>query len=376
MSVNPSTAQCSIEKGICYALFAYDVGMSIDLEKCEQILAEESKRGGLRHKRKAPPYFEYRPLPVRVTRKVQSFPIAHFRSDPLVEVTLFDFGAAQLSYSIPFNGPLESALDLSLALYDNPLLLSDSRNQIEQILHIVQEAVARPRISEFVEDYFIFQITEYTGAHSHTEIIEQYGGTLAQILRAEDSPLSEQEIQDAVSVRMSCGPQDLVLIDWASAIVFDTDAEDVRTVLEFANVELLEMRCMDQELDDGLDEAYRTLTGPRKPWWAQLLQMDKEIDRVAQLQADCAIMFEGVNNALKLLGDQWLARLYVAAAKRFHLADWDTSILRKLNTLESIYEKLSDRASTRRLEALEWIIIILITLSTIPTIPALFSFLK
>jgi uncharacterized Rmd1/YagE family protein len=50
-------------------------------------------------------------------------------------------------------------------------------------------------------------------------------------------------------------------------------------------------------------------------------------------------------------------------SQRFHLEDWDASILRKLETLESIYGKMSDRAGTRRMELLEWIIIVLITIS-------------
>ncbi|MDR4465364.1 MAG: hypothetical protein MRJ66_13955 [Nitrospira sp.] len=52
-------------------------------------------------------------------------------------------------------------------------------------------------------------------------------------------------------------------------------------------------------------------------------------------------------------------------SQRFHLEAWDASILRKLQTLESIYGKMSDRAGTRRMEVLEWIIIILIALSII-----------
>jgi len=86
---------------------------------------------------------------------------------------------------------------------------------------------------------------------------------------------------------------------------------------------------------------------------------------VAQLQVDNALLFEGVNNALKLLGDQYLARVYRLVSDRFHLAEWDTSILRKLQTLESIYEKMSDIAANRRLEVLEWIIIILTAVSII-----------
>jgi len=63
------------------------------------------------------------------------------------------------------------------------------------------------------------------------------------------------------------------------------------------------------------------------------------------------------------LGDQYLARVYRLVSQRFHLEDWDASILRKLETLESIYGKMSDRAGTRRMELLEWIIIVLITIS-------------
>jgi uncharacterized Rmd1/YagE family protein len=75
---------------------------------------------------------------------------------------------------------------------------------------------------------------------------------------------------------------------------------------------------------------------------------------------ESSLLFEGVNNALKLLGDQYLARVYRDAARRLHLPEWDASILRKLGALESIYEKLSDRQTNRRMEAMEWIIIILI----------------
>ena len=91
---------------------------------------------------------------------------------------------------------------------------------------------------------------------------------------------------------------------------------------------------------------------------------------IAQLQVDSALIFERVTNTLKLLGDQYLARVSRLVSHRFHLEAWDASILRKLQTLDSIYGKMSDRASTRRMEVLEWIIIILITLSiALPFLP-------
>jgi uncharacterized Rmd1/YagE family protein len=49
--------------------------------------------------------------------------------------------------------------------------------------------------------------------------------------------------------------------------------------------------------------------------------------------------------------------------RRFHLDEWDASILRKLQTLESIYQKISDQGTNRRMEILEWVIIVLIAAS-------------
>jgi len=111
------------------------------------------------------------------------------------------------------------------------------------------------------------------------------------------------------------------------------------------------------------DQAYETLS--KRAWNLprMLGSYGAALRRVAELQVDNAILFEGVNNTLKLLGDQYLARVYRLVNKRFHLEDWDASILRKLQTLESIYEKISDQASNQRMEILEWVIIILIAFS-------------
>jgi hypothetical protein len=90
---------------------------------------------------------------------------------------------------------------------------------------------------------------------------------------------------------------------------------------------------------------------------------EKDLTHIAELQVDSALIFERVTNTLKLLGDQYLARVYRLVSQRFHLEEWDASILRKLETLENIYGKMSDRAATRRMEVMEWIIIMLIALS-------------
>jgi uncharacterized Rmd1/YagE family protein len=53
------------------------------------------------------------------------------------------------------------------------------------------------------------------------------------------------------------------------------------------------------------------------------------------------------------------------ASAKFHLPEWNSSIRRKLDTLDSIYQKLSDAAAQRRSEAMEWTIIILILIEVV-----------
>jgi uncharacterized Rmd1/YagE family protein len=57
--------------------------------------------------------------------------------------------------------------------------------------------------------------------------------------------------------------------------------------------------------------------------------------------------------------------VYRLASQRFHLQAWDAGILRKLQALEDIYDKMIDRAATRRMEVLEWVIILLIALEIV-----------
>ncbi len=352
-----------IAKGTCHALFAYDIGLSINLTEAERRITANTERGRLRHKARAPQYFEYRPAPLRLVQEGGVFAVGLYQSSPTVEVMVYDFGAVTITYRFPLDGPFERLLDLSESLYENEQLLAESRTRVDHLVHILSPAIERPRIADEVEDYLVFAIDSYQPTAGDPLWLSEETH-LARILRAERTPLSLQETADALSCRISFGLEDAALIDWNAAVLFGKDMDDVRAVLEFANVELLEMRMLDEQLDRALDQAYEALS--RKP---KLLALpgsyDKDTTHIAELQVDAALLFERVTNTLKLLGDQYLARVYRLVSQRFHLEAWDASILRKLQTLDSIYSKMSDRAGTRRMEYLEWIIIILIAISIV-----------
>jgi hypothetical protein len=69
---------------------------------------------------------------------------------------------------------------------------------------------------------------------------------------------------------------------------------------------------------------------------------------------------ERVENSLKVVGDFYLATVYRAACRRFRLADWQSSITRKMNILAQVSSLLQGELNIRRSHWLEIIIILLI----------------
>lgn len=347
-----------VKRGTCHALYVFDVGLGIDLEKVRRLLARDVSVQPATSRRGPKYYGGYQPPPLHLIQQTSCAVLGAERTLK-TELLLYDFGAVTVRYEIPFEGSLATAGEWSCRLSAEDPLASRARESVKMLLEKIAAAVRRPHHSDLMEDYLMFEFREVDSPCSLDQLPARYGAELARILRAEAGALSAQQIADALSIQLSYGPDDLTLIDWNAAVIFDREAEDVLDVLEFANIELLELRVLDAQLDASLDQSYEMLANLS---WQRLLGISElaGLRRVGQMQVDAAILFERFSNALKLLGDEYLARVYRAASQRFHLPEWNTSTLRKLETFDSLYRKLSDRNASRRLEILEWIIILLI----------------
>ncbi len=353
-----------IKRGNCHVLFAYDVAAYIDLQQYEKQIAAGAQRQSITRRRRALEYFEYRPAPLAFTIGTSPMAVGRFRSRESVEVVIYDFGAVSVSYSFPLAGPLQKLIGLSTALYGQEELELQSRRLVADLFKVMPDN-GEVRIAGVVEDYVIFHIEEFEDGTAPSELLTIYSGRVAQILRAEAESLSEQEVQDAVARRISFGHSDVAVLDWNAALLYGKSVDDLRTVIEFANVQLLELRFLDRQLDAALEESYGLISQRGRRWRTWLRSYRTDVRRVAKLQVDGAILFERVSNALKVFGEEYLSRIYKLTAERLQLAAWDASTLRKLGTLESIYAKLTDEAAARRLEILEWIIVFLIALSIV-----------
>lgn len=349
-----------MRRGEVHVLFAYDVGLSIDLARTKQHITDLTEIAEIKHRGHAPRYFQFDPPPLRVTQSVPELELDGHRTKAAVELLVYDFGGVSVGYTIPIAGGLEALVGLSNELASSTVLREDSFERVRALVNVIEPAVRKSGIAPMTEDYTIFVLEEVDTDHDPETIAREQASTIARILRSERDPLSDQEVAEALSTRVSFGTRDLAIVDWNAALLLDRESEDTRAVLEFANLQLLELRFLDEELDRALDRSYE-LVGKRRGLASLWRTSDtqRELERVARLQVDSAILFERVNNALKLLGDQYLARVYRAASQRYRLNEWNTTLLRKLETIETIYDKVHDRSAAVRMELLEAVIVLL-----------------
>lgn len=356
--------------GVCHALFVFDIGFQIDLDRAQARVADSAPYRVVRLRRPSPAWFDYTPAPIRVRLETGAVDLGAAVTEPAVDLVVYDFGAALVSYRLPLPPSLEDLPALGAALYDNQALLDDATAHVRRMMDVMGEAIERPLLRGLVDDYQIFSVTSWAEGVEPAAIVRDAAPLLARTIEAETGALSEGQVRRSLEASLSYAPQDAAIIGWNGAVLFDREPEDVIAVLQHANVELLELRVLDTELDDILDHADETLLDlARRRWWPAFRE-DRLLRRFATVQTDAAVMFEGVNNAIKLLGNQYLARIYRMAAGRLDLSAWQASVQRKLAATESVYQKMSDISAGRRMETLEVIIILLIAISLVlPFLP-------
>ena len=343
-----------------HQIFVVELAHSIDLETAERLTGGASARHAFRHRGRATSFLRLEPPPLRISQERAPLAMERWSSESVVDVVLYDFGAATVAYQIPVAGGLDELEAASAALRRTEALRRDAQELTKALLTLLAPAISRPSSLTFVEDYTIIGVRDLPEKISASDFCDDRAAAIARVLRPLAGPLSPEEIRNATESRISFGPRDVTIVDWEAAFVLDPEPEDVRAVLEFANVQLLEMRWLDLQLDAALERSY-ALLGRRRGWRSRIPRMrSADVSVVAELQLDGAIMLERVTNAIKVFGEEYLTRIYRLAALRFQLAGLEATITNKLATVESIYQKMSDRAATLRLEALEWIVIILI----------------
>lgn len=277
-----------------------------------------------------------------------------------VEAVLFDFGAANIAFRVPFALPMGNLPTLAASLAEPERLVKLARTCAEPLFHKLQPALQDPEWSEIFEEYFIFQFDPVAFLQPISQLVERVPDWLAALLLLDDGPLSEEEIAEALHQRISYRPDDIVLVEWAAAIVIDRDCDETLHTIEFANLQLLEFRYIDQKVGDALVAAQRLIEPVARSWLPFWRTNARPLRVLNEMRIDAVGTFERASGVLQLVGDQYLSRVYRMLSNRFHLEKWSENIRASLDVTEGVHQTLSSQAATYRLELLEWIIVLLI----------------
>jgi hypothetical protein len=349
---------------------AFDWGDEVDLERAAQLAPGEFV--SLSRRPRTPTSITYKPPPLRVRLAPVKLSLPGCGDAPieLVEATVFDFAAVSVSLELPLRLSRDGLTQLAGRLADpdvSRLVIRTAYAALGPLYEKVLPAIQKPQwVESFSEEYYVFHFKP--GSPLCPEpLLGDLAGWAAGLLRLEDQPLSADEVAEAARLSLRYGRDDLFLPDWAAAVLLDYEQECQETLqtIEFANLQLLEYRQIDDRLDGSLAQANRVmarLEKSRLPLWRG---QDAALRAVGDLKVEATGLFERTGNVFKLIGDQYLARAYRLLATRFHLRDWERSIQRKLDVIEGIYEVVSNRTVTFRTEFLEIIVIFLIMLEIV-----------
>lgn len=269
------------------------------------------------------------------------------------EIKYYDYGVVSVVFQLPFSGSWDTLIRMASHWVWDVDLTSHAANIVKQKIERVQPALIKPYTEYLSEDYFIFHLREIAGHPSANQLIRSHGDQLAQIVRGDSLLLSEGESQEVLHSRISYYPDDVVVIGWNAAVVYDTvlGAETAFQLLEYANSQLLEFRHYDDLLTKELDAVYDSLeagTGILARW-----RMARSATRLYTVLLEVMELTEHADNAIKFLSDMFAARLYKLAAFKVGVPDYKDLVKQKIDTAENLYRFMVDQFNQSRAFFLE-----------------------
>ena len=355
-------------RGTLHIFVAFDWGEEIDLERAGKLAAGEAH--ALARRSRTPASLVYQPAPWRFRLAPTELELGELgRIEAAAEATLFDLGAVSVGLHVPFVLPLPAIQRLAGSLANSAPIVEAVRQALLPLHAKVLPAIKEPESSQLSEEYFVFHFTPGEAAaplvNRPERMLTEQAVWAAGVLRLENEPLSLNEVAEATRLHISYTPHDLFVPEWSAALLVDHNCEETLQTIEYANLQLLEYRHIDNRLDERLAGAYKLIHPLKRSWLPFWRMHGRQLRDLGELRIEMHDVFERTGNVLKLVGDQYLARCYQLLAARFHLDEWEENIERALEVVEGAYQVVSDQSATIRTEVLEIIVIVLIAMEII-----------
>ncbi len=343
-------------RGLIRQLVLFDVADEIRLDqlRAELGIAEPTRTPAF--SKPAPDYVRFERPPVVQPLLVDSFE---------ARAKYYDYGVVSIEMDQPFALDWPELVERSAGVLSDASVEQRARDLLKGRLAKADGALVKPYGNWLSEDYVIVTVFPEGPEDSATELISRHGREIAEIVRGENRPLSEGEVKEILAASASYYPNDLLVVGWSAAFVFDSAAAAGPTLqlLEYANAQLLEFRHYDELLTGVLGGVYRSIdrgTGMWRRWG-----LAGEAERLNTIRLDVIEIAERMETSIKFLSDMFYARMYRLTAARVGVPDYRNLVDQKLRTAGELYELMVDRFERGRGFFLEVVVVIILLIEIV-----------
>lgn len=346
-----------VARGRVIAQRLFDLAYAIDLDRARGLCADLPVIAPP----PGPPSLGTPPLRLQLASIELGIGGARCRSE--VSAHLYDFGVLSLALTFvaedlawdAFAGFLRE-VELAVSA-DGPA--APWSGLLQSIQSRVAPALDRPGAAVIQEDYQLVVVDTFREAPDAAlhEAVD-----LAPLLAADPRPLSADARDTLLRHRFAYLADDCVVVARDRAFLYQPAGDaGVAAVLEAANAQLLELRYYDALLDAELPRMYGLVARTRS---LSALSAPGQLSRLARrlytLVAEVTELTGKVENALRIAGHPYLARVYGTTLELFDVPALAVDVDRKLAIIRDTYAALYNEAAVSRAGLLELTIIVLI----------------
>ncbi len=357
--------------------YFYDVGGDIELERVPKQKLNVIERHIPRRARiLAPKYEEVGLQPIEVDLGAKRID----RHKATLEAHIFPIGVIGINITIEFRRASFDGVTKLVILNEGRVKVDGKEIEFDELpLELFQDLVKtiKPAIVypypafELPEIYTLILIAGSDPRLGTEDFLTKFRKQTAGLLRGERDwrSLSDKEVEDALKPYLSYSGEDIVIVDWYAALISGAIeyTDELVRMIEFARIQLLELKTYDRLLDRRVERAYSSLrtalAGPRMgiTWRSRPYgELARTASELAELRIEVMDYVGDLRNILKLTGEWYLGKLYRIASERFRIADWLALVDKKLDQLQELYAMAMERVDVHRATTLEFLMMILI----------------
>jgi hypothetical protein len=340
-------------QGSVFVLVLYDVCEEISLSKLRPLIGGRLLAPAFKHT--TPGYVRFERPPV-----IESLEPVSLESGEQFTGTIqyYDYGVVGLQLRLPYSGNWLELKKLAGRWISSLVFDELTLGLVRKRLQVVKSALCKSYESWLSEDYYIFQME--SSNVSADDLLRERGDEISQLINGETIPLSPPQTAEVLQGSMSYYPNDLAVVGWNAAFVYDAEAaaESTIRILEYANSQLLQFRHYDDLLTSELAQGYRFLDSRRGllAGW----RMRPGATRLRTALLEITELTERTTNALKFVGDMFSARLYKLCASKIGVGEYQLLVQDKLRTADDLYDFMIEQFHQARGFLLESVVVVIL----------------